>query len=68
MKRILLAECIEFGTFVVGKDEYPMALVKGEFNIDDVHESEVEEYIGNNGDYIDLDVYVGEVVIVEETL
>lgn len=68
MKNILLAECIEFGTFVVGEDEYPIALVKGEYNIDEVPESELEEYLGNNGDYIDLDVYVGEVIIVGDTL
>jgi hypothetical protein len=66
MKNILTAECIEFGTFVVGTDQYPMALVKGEYEVDEVSEADVEEFLGANGDYIDLDVYVGEVIIVGE--
>lgn len=68
MKNILTAEFIEFGTFVVGEDEYPIALVKGEYEIDEVPESEVDDFLGANGDYIDLDVYVGEVIIVKDTL
>jgi hypothetical protein len=56
---ILTSEFIEFGSYMVGNDTYPMALVKQPYTIKHMTQTDLNNF---NGDYIDLDTYTGEIV------
>lgn len=58
--RVLKGAFIEFGDFVICGDKYPIAIVSGDYEILDMTKEQLNE--AYNFDWIDLDLYKGEIV------